>query len=130
MTSLIIISTVIWLILNRFWLFDMNLLYSFRFELLILPIQQLFTHTNERSVLWQNLVFHRIIYGLLFEIRHFHIIHLIFHCDSLLRRILQTSQHFQMCHFIYENIITVFCFILHLLFFVSYHIHLDICFVG
>lgn len=111
----------------------MHLLHSFGFELLILSVQQLFAHTNEGSVLRQHLVFHRVVDGLLFEILHFHIVHLILHCDSFFDRILQTPQHFQVSHFVhkYVTVIVIVSIVSSLLLqlFVSWQTHFDIAFV-
>ena len=72
-------------------LLHMHLLLSFLFVFLELPIHQLLPHAQERSILWEHLVFDRIAYRLLFEVLHLYVQHLVLDWNTLFRWALEGS---------------------------------------
>ena len=101
---------------SRLWVHDLELrlfprlLYidrvkSFGLELLVLPINKFFPNTKERCELWEDLVLHRVIDGLLFEVFHFDVINFILDFNSVVCAFLQRSEHFEVRHPVDEGLV-------------------------
>ncbi len=83
------------------WL-NLDFFSAFILDFLKLSINKLFTHTDKSCIFREDLMFDRLINGLLLFISNFYIVHVIFDLFVILCRILQVFYYFTVSHLVYK----------------------------